>query len=94
MRTKFLHIILFMLTGFVSFGQVTTSTVSGLIADTKGEALIGATVVAIHEPSGSTYSTISREDGRFNLPGMRVGGPYTLSASYVGYQEMKVSNLF
>ncbi|MEO6039197.1 MAG: hypothetical protein ABIQ93_12360, partial [Saprospiraceae bacterium] len=44
-----------LLTGFSSFAQVTTGAISGLVADDKGEGLIGATVVAVHVPSCSRY---------------------------------------
>ena len=46
---------------------VTTATMSGTITDAKGESLPGATVVAVHQPSGSEYGTTTREDGRYNI---------------------------
>jgi hypothetical protein len=63
----------------------TTAAVSGVVLDENGP-LPGATVVAVHEPSGSRYGTTSRLDGRYDLRGLRVGGPYTVTASFVGYQ--------
>ena len=61
-----------------AFAQVTTATLTGIVEDDKGETLIGAAVVAIHEPSGSRYAAVTREDGLFTIPNMRVGGPYSV----------------
>lgn len=74
--------------------QVTTSSMSGFITDENGGALLGATVVAVHQPSGTRYGTVTNEDGRYTLPGMRVGGPYQVTVSYVGYQEIVKNNVF
>lgn len=72
---------------------VTTAAISGKITSKTGEALPGANVFAVHIPSGTTYGTISREDGSYNLPGLRVGGPYTLTASFVGYNKQQRTDL-
>lgn len=74
--------------------QVTTSSIKGNVVDTKGEALIGATVVATHVPSGTMYGTITNESGNYNILGARVGGPYTITTSYTGYEELKQDNVF
>ena len=66
--------------------QVTTSGMSGKVV-ASGESVIGATIQAIHEPSGTRYGTVTNVDGRFTLQGMRVGGPYKVEVSYVGYQS-------
>lgn len=67
--------------------QVTTSAMSGKVTlEGTGEELIGATVQAVHEPSGTTYSAVTNVNGRFNIQGMRTGGPYAVTVSYVGYQ--------
>ena len=76
---------LFCLT-FTLNGQVTTSGISGKVT-AEGELLIGATVQAVHEPSGTTYGTVTNADGRYSLQGMRTGGPYTVEVSYVGFQK-------
>ena len=76
-----------------SFAQVTTSTIVGIVMDKKGEALIGATVLAIHTPSGSRYGTVTNGDGRFTMPNLRVGGPYTITTTFVGYKGDKVENV-
>ena len=67
--------------------QVTTSALSGKVTmqDTK-EEVIGATIVAVHEPSGTKYTAVTNVSGRFAIQGMRSGGPYTVSVSYIGYE--------
>ena len=69
-----------------AFGQITTSGLKGLIVDDKNEALAGATVVAIHIPSGTQYGVLTNKDGRFTISNMRVGGPYQVTVSFVGYK--------
>lgn len=73
---------------------VTTSSISGAVTDAKNEALPGATVVAVHTPSGTQYGTTTNAQGQYNFPAVRIGGPYTLTFSYVGFQDEKVENLF
>ena len=82
---------LFCLT-FTLNGQVTTSGISGKVT-AEGELLIGATVQAVHEPSGTTYGTVTNADGRYSLQGMRIGGPYTVEVSYVGFQKAVYKNI-
>ncbi|MGE0394272.1 MAG: carboxypeptidase regulatory-like domain-containing protein [Vicinamibacterales bacterium] len=63
---------------------VTTGIMSGVVTNVQGQPVAGASVIAIHEPSGTVYESTSRADGRFSIPGMRVGGPYSLTVAYVG----------
>ncbi len=65
--------------------QETTSDIQGTVTDENGGALTGATVVAVHVPTGTAYSTTTRKDGRYNLPNLRVGGPYEIKVTFVGY---------
>jgi hypothetical protein len=64
--------------------QVTTGTLNGKVQNARTEGVAGANVIAIHLPSGTTYEATTRQDGRFTIPGMRVGGPYSVTVSYVG----------
>jgi hypothetical protein len=73
--------------------QETTSEIQGVVTGDKGTGLEGATIVAIHLPTGTHYSTSTRKDGRYNLPNLRVGGPYELTASFVGYGTEKHSDI-
>ncbi|HLW18803.1 MAG TPA: carboxypeptidase-like regulatory domain-containing protein, partial [Cyclobacteriaceae bacterium] len=73
--------------------QVTTSSVQGSVTDDSGESLIGATVRAVHEPSGSVYGAVTNLEGRFNLPNMRVGGPYSIEVSFIGYEPQTYSGI-
>ncbi|MEG2946765.1 MAG: hypothetical protein RR837_08470, partial [Bacteroidales bacterium] len=51
-----------------AYAQVTTSGMSGKVF-TANEEVIGATIQAIHEPSGTKYGSITNMDGRFTLQG-------------------------
>ncbi len=66
---------------------VTTGAIAGTVTDSAGAPLEGARVIAVHGPSGTTYAAITRADGRFTMPGMRVGGPYRVSTALVGYRQ-------
>jgi len=74
--------------------QVTTASVSGLVNDTNGELLIGATVTATHTPSGTFYGVVTQENGRFAMRNMRIGGPYRIEVSYIGYETGVEQNVF
>ncbi|OFW02448.1 MAG: hypothetical protein A3I61_13150 [Acidobacteria bacterium RIFCSPLOWO2_02_FULL_68_18] len=63
---------------------VTTGAVSGIVIDPQQQPVAGATVLAIHEPSGTSYESVTLADGRFSIPGMRVGGPYTVTVAFTG----------
>ena len=66
--------------------QVTTSALSGQVK-ADGEAIVGATIKAVHEPSGSKYLAVTNEKGRYSIQGMRVGGPYKVEISFIGYED-------
>lgn len=73
--------------------QVTTSAISGKVLDESQAPVIGATVVAIHEPSGTLYGAVTNVDGRYTIQGMRTGGPYKIEISYVGYNKMTYTGI-
>ncbi|SFC67715.1 TonB-dependent receptor [Spirosoma endophyticum] len=86
--------LLAVLGGSEAMAQVTTSVIDGQVTDDKGGALPGATVVAIHEPSGSRYGTTTNGSGRYTLPGVRVGGPFKVTATFVGFKDQVVEGVF
>ena len=65
----------------------TTGTLSGEITDQTGAVLPGVTVVAVHVPTGTTYETVSDAQGSFAIPNVRVGGPYTVTATLAGFRD-------
>jgi len=73
---------------------VTTSSISGRITDEKGTEVPGVTVLAVHEPTGTRYGTASESDGSFSIPSMRIGGPYTITVTMVGYKETKQTEVY
>ena len=91
-KFRFLLVALIVLSATIMQAQVTTSSMSGRVTDAEG-TVIGATVIATHEPSGTTYGTVTNLEGRFNLNGMRVGGPYTVEVSYIGYGKSTTTNI-
>lgn len=92
MKCKFLLTFLFSILSFFAFSQETTSEIQGTVTD-GGNGLANATITAIHVPTGTKYVTTSRKDGRYNLPNLRVGGPYEVVVSFVGYKEDKQDNI-
>lgn len=77
-----------------AFAQVTTSNIKGLVVDDANEPLMGSNIVAVHTPTGTKYGAISNEDGRFNLLNLRVGGPYEVTISYIGFATQVKSDIY
>ncbi|RPD46917.1 TonB-dependent receptor [Hymenobacter sediminis] len=83
------------LSAHMSWAQgTTTSAMNGVITDKSGEGLPGATVIAVHTPTNTQYVAPTNSEGRFNIPNMRVGGPYTVRVTFVGYKEAVRENIF
>lgn len=78
---------------FSADAQVTTSTMTGVITESKG-SLPGASVRATHVPTGTVYSATTSANGRFTIPNMRSGGPYTVEVTFIGYQPYKVEGVY
>jgi hypothetical protein len=72
----------------------TTAALSGTVVDEKGEGLPGANVIAIHEPTGTRYGAASRVDGRYNIVNMRIGGPYKVTITFVGYKDVVKTGIY
>ena len=74
--------------------QTTTSKIKGTITEISGEPLYGATIVATHTPTGTVSGTTAQDNGRYSLSNLRIGGPYTITISYLGFISKKVTNVF
>ena len=64
----------------------TTSGLTGIVKDPQDAVVPGVTVTAVHQPSSTTYEAVTQTDGRYFIPGMRVGGPYTVTATLTGFR--------
>ncbi|HMI66860.1 MAG TPA: TonB-dependent receptor [Cyclobacteriaceae bacterium] len=73
---------------------VTTASINGIIRDKKGGVLPGANVIAVHQPTGSQYGAAARVDGRFTIPNAKVGGPYKITVSFVGFEQQERDGIF
>ena len=76
----------------VSTAQVTTSSIKGRVT-ANDNPLAGATIVAIHTPSGTQYGTIANADGYYHINGMRVGGPYRIEFNFIGYNNLTYNDI-
>ena len=76
-----------------AFAQVTTSALGGRVSDANGKPVVGAAVIAVHEPSGTSYGVVTNESGRYTINGMRTGGPYKVEFSCLGYQTVTYTDL-
>jgi hypothetical protein len=76
-----------------SFGQITTSTLSGVVKNEKGEKLVGATINVVHQPTGTKYGSSTNTQGGYVIPAARVGGPYVIKVTYIGYKTKEVSDI-
>ena len=74
--------------------QVTTSSLAGQVTDESHAPLMGCTVSAVHTPSGTRYAATTNKDGRFTIQGMRTGGPYTITYTYLGYGEHTFEKIY
>ena len=93
MKKKINLLIVFLLFISTGFAQVTTSTLKGLVKDKEGP-LMGAEILVVHEPTGTKNGTVTQENGRFILPNLRIGGPYTVTVKFVGYQPVELHNIY
>ncbi len=88
------NIFLFLvLVGLTVNAQVTTSNISGVIYDNNNQLLPGANITAVHQPTGTSYGGVTNFDGRFDLINLRVGGPYRITVSYVGFKKQLIDDV-
>lgn len=81
-------------TSFLSFAQLTTSEIRGLVLDQKNETVPSVTITIIHEPTGTTYNLQSDLEGNFFLPQLKSGGPYTIKSTYSGFKNVEIKDVF
>jgi hypothetical protein len=94
-KLKITFILLSLFLGSVTLmAQVTTSSLSGKITDQSGETLPGATVVAVHVPSGTQYAALCDNSGNYRIQNMRIGGPYKVDVSFVGYSSNTYTDIY
>ncbi|AZQ45159.1 TonB-dependent receptor [Nonlabens ponticola] len=72
---------------------VTTSSINGRVLEADNEPLLGATIIAVHTPTGTRYASVTDIEGYYRINNMRVGGPYTINISYVGKETLELSNI-
>ena len=86
---------IFLCASFVTrlHAQETTADIIGTVTDNK-TPLVGATVTITNKSTGAVYQILTRKEGRYNLPNLRVGGPYSVSVSFVGYKEEQQDSIF
>ena len=82
----------FFLFSTTAFAQETTSTLGGTINDEKGNPIAGATITAVHEPTGSISTTQTNKKGLYSIPNLKPGGPYTVTVTFVGFNKEKFDN--
>jgi hypothetical protein len=93
MKKFFLSLVTLLMTLGVMGQGTTTAGINGQVLDENSEPLAGATVVAVHTPTGSQYGAITEDKGYFRIPNLNVGGPYTVTVSYVGYENYEMGDI-
>jgi hypothetical protein len=92
-KVKLLLVLMLISLTMSGYAQVTTSSMSGRVTDERG-ALIGATVKAVHGPSGTAYGVVTNSEGRYTIQGMRTGGPYLVEILYLGFSDFVQNNVY
>ena len=90
LTTLFTALVVFALYVPAAAQDVTTGSMSGIVRDAQGGVLPGATIVAVHTPTGASFEAVTQSDGRFTLLNVRVGGPYELTVTMPGFRTQKV----
>ncbi|MBB3187128.1 hypothetical protein FHX64_001291 [Microbacter margulisiae] len=89
---RFLLFAISLMISLTTMAQITTASLNGQVT-ADGKAFVGATVQAIHEPSGTVYGAITNDKGRYFIQGMRVGGPYKIIIACLGYDQVVYDNV-
>lgn len=91
---RMFSMLIFLFITVIMYGQgSTTSSMSGVVTDSNGDPMAGASVVAIHVPSGTQYANITDNAGNYRIQNMRIGGPYTVNVSFIGYSTISYTEI-
>lgn len=93
MRLAALAFALAVLPGMFAQG-ITTGGLDGSVTDASGKTIAGASITALHEPSGTIATTTTRANGQYNLSNLRIGGPYTVTATAAGLPAQSAKDLY
>jgi outer membrane receptor for ferrienterochelin and colicin len=77
----------------IAFAQDTSSSVTGRVLDASGQPVAGATVEILHSPSGTKKTVVTDANGRYSSKGLRVGGPFVISATKDGMDTLTESDV-
>jgi hypothetical protein len=91
---KIITLLFFVLSLHSMMGQTTTSSIKGVVKNATGESVAGASILAIHTPTGTKYSSISNAEGRFSILNMRVGGPYKVAVTFIGSRKEEFNEVY
>ncbi len=78
----------------VATAQTVSSEARGTITDSAGSPIANATVVITHVPSGSRRTATTGGSGSFFQPGLRVGGPYSITVDADGFRGTQIDEIF
>ena len=70
-----------------------TGAISGRVTSPEGEPLAGAQITVRNQSVGLSRSVVTREDGRYRVQALPVGGPYTVTAGTIGRTAQTRSGL-
>ena len=93
MKSKFL-LLTFTLFTLVAVSQVTTAKIKGTVTDNVNVPLFGANIVVLHVPTGTIAGAVAQDNGKYSIPNLRVGGPYKVTLSYIGFKSQVIENVF
>lgn len=80
--------VLFNCTGLL-LAQDNKAIISGIVTDETKMGVIGAAVQIKNESTGFSTGSITNENGEYTIKQLPLGGPYSITVSYVGYGDQK-----
>ncbi|MBQ9138954.1 MAG: TonB-dependent receptor [Alistipes sp.] len=91
---KLFTVLFFSLFALTAWAQTTTSTITGRVVDGSERPIVGATIVALHTPTGTTYGVATNVDGLYRIDGLKVGGEYRVEFSCIGYNTVRQQGIY